>query len=634
MEHSTTFCLERSLSRNARDEIPVSIVPYNNLMTVAFPDLTTRSFRAYTRWLLAFLLTVVILSAGVWTFFATYQDHFYPGVIVDSVAVEGLSPAEALAILQAQTAPISASTVSLYAEDAVVASSSTDLGLHRTYQAALQDAWAVGRTGSWWHRGREIIASMVSSRHFDSHLAFEQDKVAYFITLLAQKVDQPGTKPSANLRISGAPTSLAVEKGAVGHIVNQPATADLLQASAPAPSSSVAAQLVTVSRELTPEEVTAATARAKKFVGKLAQFTYQEITLRLNDQDLVELLAFPTGASETKLHDLLTKWQQRVERPPQDAEFTYDPATLKVTSFKPHKPGLELDEEHAQATLVQLLEKIELDADRPEATQSSATVEYEERLSVAVTEPQQTLAATNNLGIVERIGFGESEYAHSIPSRIHNVALAASKINNFIIKPGEEFSFNRALGDVSRAAGFQPAYVIKSGQTVLGDGGGVCQVSTTLFRSVLNAGLPITKRKAHSYRVSYYELDSKPGVDATVYSGDVDLRFKNDTGHHILLHTNTDSDNLYMTIELYGTSDGRSAEIIDHKTWDYRSPPASVFIPTDTLPTGRTKQIDWAASGIRASFKNVVKDKDGNLIREDVYTSNYVPWSAKYLRGI
>src|SRR5690606_10285855 len=150
--------------------------------------------------------------------------------------------------------------------------------------------------------------------------------------------------------------------------------------------------------------------------------------------------------------------------------------------------------------------------------------------------------------------------------------------------------------DVSAETGFQPAYVIKNGQTVLGDGGGVCQVSTTVFRAVLDAGLKVTRRLPHSYRVSYYELNSKPGVDATVYSGNIDLRFINDTDHAILIHAEADSKNLYMKVELYGTSDGRTTEIVDHVTWDYRPAPAAVYIPDPTLPAGQTKQVDWAAS--------------------------------------
>jgi vancomycin resistance protein YoaR len=168
----------------------------------------------------------------------------------------------------------------------------------------------------------------------------------------------------------------------------------------------------------------------------------------------------------------------------------------------------------------------------------------------------------------------------------------------------------------------------------LGDGGGVCQVGTTLFRSVLNAGLKITPRLPHSYRVSYYELDRKPGVDATVYAGDTDFRFINDTPEHILIHAESDSKNLYMSVNIYGTSDGRTTELKDHITWNARPAPAPQYFPDPTLPVGKLVQIDWAASGISSSFINVIKDKNGKVIREDKYVSNYRPWSAKYLQGV
>src|SRR5690606_29560789 len=95
-------------------------------------------------------------------------------------------------------------------------------------------------------------------------------------------------------------------------------------------------------------------------------------------------------------------------------------------------------------------------------------------LILAEAAPEMTLADTNNLGINERIGFGESYYSGSIPNRIHNVSLTAQRINMAIVPPGKEFSFNRTLGDVSAAIGFRSAYIIKDGRTSLGDGGGVC----------------------------------------------------------------------------------------------------------------------------------------------------------------
>ncbi len=130
--------------------------------------------------------------------------------------------------------------------------------------------------------------------------------------------------------------------------------------------------------------------------------------------------------------------------------------------------------------------------------------------------------------------------------------MAASKFNGAIIEKGKEFSFNTVLGDVSTITGYVPGYVILNGKTVLGDGGGVCQVSTTMFRAALNTGLPITERHNHAYRVIYYENDQPPGMDATIYIPGVDLKVKNDTPAAILIQTEIDPDNLLLHFRLYG----------------------------------------------------------------------------------
>jgi vancomycin resistance protein YoaR len=163
----------------------------------------------------------------------------------------------------------------------------------------------------------------------------------------------------------------------------------------------------------------------------------------------------------------------------------------------------------------------------------------------------------NKFGIRELIGKGESSFSHSSEIRNHNVAKGAEIVNQILVAPGEEFSFIKNLGEVSSEVGFKKAYVIKQGKTELDVGGGICQVSTTLFRAALNAGLDITERKAHAYRVSYYEEDSKPGFDATVFIPKPDLRFINDTDNHILIQSRYDGNKKHLTYEIFGTNDGR-----------------------------------------------------------------------------
>ena len=201
-----------------------------------------------------------------------------------------------------------------------------------------------------------------------------------------------------------------------------------------------------------------------------------------------------------------------------------------------------------------------------------------------------------------------------------------------MVKPGETFSFNQTLGDVSSETGYKQAYVIKNGRTELGDGGGVCQVSTTLFRAALDAGLPITERRAHSYRVSYYEQGSPPGIDATVYEPSPDLKFTNDTPGHILIQSFADSKALTLAFEIYGTSDGRVSTISKPVVSGVTPPPEDLYIDDPTLPAGTVKQIDWKAWGAKVVFDYTV-EKNGVTTIDETYVSSYKPWQAIFLRG-
>lgn len=180
--------------------------------------------------------------------------------------------------------------------------------------------------------------------------------------------------------------------------------------------------------------------------------------------------------------------------PAKNALFQFEDG--KVTTFKADEKGIEILTDEFMKDF-----RTEIESISDKKTQLAVIVKDK------IIEPEITLAEANNQGIEELIAIGKSDYSHSIPSRIHNVILAASKFNGVMIPKDGEFSFNTIIGDISSSTGYQPAYVIQNGRTVLGDGGGVCQVSTTAFRAALNAGLPITERHAHAYRVSYYEND-------------------------------------------------------------------------------------------------------------------------------
>jgi vancomycin resistance protein YoaR len=253
-------------------------------------------------------------------------------------------------------------------------------------------------------------------------------------------------------------------------------------------------------------------------------------------------------------------------------------------------------------------------------------------LNSEIINPEIKLSDINEYGIEEFIAEGKSDYTHSIPQRIHNVILAASKFNGVLIPKGKTFSFDETIGDISSLTGYQPAYIIKEGKTVLGDGGGVCQVSTTLFRAALNAGLPIIERNAHAYRVGYYENDSQPGFDATVYAPTVDLKIKNDTPGYILIETEIDTEKNLLSFKLYGKKDNRRIEISKATVYDVVPALPPKYQDDPTLKKGVTKQVDFAAGGAKAFFSYKVFQGDKSTIDTKFY-SNFRPWAAVYLVG-
>ncbi|MBI4091479.1 VanW family protein, partial [candidate division WWE3 bacterium] len=238
----------------------------------------------------------------------------------------------------------------------------------------------------------------------------------------------------------------------------------------------------------------------------------------------------------------------------------------------------------------------------------------------------------NKYGIYALLGEGVSYFTGSIPARIKNLTLAAERSSGVLLAPGEIYSFNKSVGDISKETGYDYAYIIENGRTVLGEGGGVCQTSTTLFRAALNAGLPIVKRSAHAYRVQYYEIKSEVGLDATVYNPTVDLQFKNDTPGYILVQADWDLNQQMLRFRIYGTPDGRVVELSKPVITNVSPPPDPVYQDDPELKKGVVKQIDFPAWGAQASVTRIVK-RGEEVLREETFVSRYQPWRAVFLKG-
>jgi len=360
--------------------------------------------------------------------------------------------------------------------------------------------------------------------------------------------------------------------------------------------------------------------KASKLINKKIVLTWEEEKSEVEKAQIINWIGFGDGCNLNKISGFVETFDNSIKREPREAVFKFENG--KVVEFEASRDGFLIDSAKLKETLCQEI------SNWTESEKKEIVVE----LPLILIAPKINTESVNDLGIKELLGRGTSSFRHSSTIRNFNVEKGSSIINRILVAPDETFSFLKALGEVTLDNGYKKAYVIKKGKTELDVGGGVCQVSTTFFRAILDAGLDITERHAHAYRVSYYEEDNRPGFDATVFIPSPDLKFINDTGHHLLIQSIYDGKNKKLIYEIYGTSDGRKVEISNYRQWDAQPAPPDVWIDDPTLSPGKVVKDESKVPGLKASFEWKVT-KNGEVLHQKTFTSAYVPWAAVYRRG-
>ncbi len=230
---------------------------------------------------------------------------------------------------------------------------------------------------------------------------------------------------------------------------------------------------------------------------------------------------------------------------------------------------------------------------------------------------------------IAMLGTATTGYAASIEERIHNIGRATQMFNGVMVPQGSQFSF-LAQGDFSDSNGFLEGYAIVGGRLERVTGGGLCQVSTTLFRAVSNAGLPITERHAHSFIVDFYE--NILGFDATVFSPWVDFKFINDTPGPIYIFASADPWNATVTFSIWGYSDGRVVSYDGPYTSNYKAPGAAIWEYDPKLAYGEVRQLVHGRGGMDVTYTRYITWPNG-ATRSNTYSTNYQPWEDFYLYG-
>lgn len=250
-------------------------------------------------------------------------------------------------------------------------------------------------------------------------------------------------------------------------------------------------------------------------------------------------------------------------------------------------------------------------------------------LTIASSSPEVSSDQISKYGITELVGTATTSFYNSPSNRVNNIKIGAAAINGVLIKPGEEFSTVGHLGKIDASSGYLEELVIKDNKTLPEYGGGLCQVSSTLFRAALNAGMKITERSNHSYRVSYYE--PPVGMDATIYDPAPDFKFINNYSSYVLIQSKIVGTKI--TFEFYGTKDSRTVEISDPVVYDYVEPSAPVYTLSTSLQPGETKLISHSHQGATADFHYKVTSASGTVLQDKTFHSVYNAIPEQWLTG-
>ena len=552
-----------------------------------------------------------------------YRGEALPGVNVEGVSVGGMAPSEVSGLIATRASDLIATAVTFTHQGREWRASAADVGVRIDAAAMGADAVELGRAWPWPLRWLSALATPVWRPAVPFRAEVDRKVLASHLERIAAGIDRPPVEPV----VSAKNGQVQVAPGTPGDRVDVPTTSQSVRVpTSTSDRQSVALTVVQAPPRITTASVADAQRVAQRILASPLVVRAGEKSWTMSVAQLEAMLEFrrETGAdgdrivatlAEAPVAAFVKTIAQQVDRAPQDGQVRWDGKALAFT--KDGIDGLQVDQPAAVRALIE----------------AASRDPHEVTLPVQVAPATISASRLATLGIKDLVGTGSSKFGGSAPERANNVKVAAMKLNHQFIAPGATFSFLEALGPITKEEGYLEGLTIQGDATVPGIGGGVCQVSTTLFRAAFYAGLPIVERHQHVYRVSYYEQDGSPvGFDAAVYDPGVDFRFRNDTSSPLLLDVSIDSASATLVFRLFGESTGREVKLAATRANEKPAPPPATDSPDPKLDFGVRKQIEWKATGVDATIKRSVT-VNGKASVADSFVSRYVPWQEKWSIG-
>ncbi|MFH1537145.1 MAG: VanW family protein, partial [Patescibacteria group bacterium] len=518
------------------------------------------------------LIIVCLIVISYFAFAFAYQEKIYPRAKIEQTSINGMTEEEVRALLETYSNSLASDTVSFKygdktfsLEPSVFSVDNPELSydlISINSDEMANTVYNFSRTGNFLNDLFSQVKTLFMGHSFSLDYEMNEEEIINILQNEFSEFENPALNAklsfdtSANIEIiSEVPGEVFDYENIVSELKNNILNLE---------NNEIVLKLVADVPEIKKAEAADLISETETVIsGAPFILSYDDLEWTISEDEIKQFLEFGTDGVEfdlIKMTAYLETISEEIDIPVKEGKFevTVDEETQKtsLTQIQESENGKELNHEKTIA-------KINSDFIKNNINKSE--------LAIDVTNPKVNPENLSELGIKELLGTGYTNFSGSPSNRRFNISKGADILHGLLIEPDETFSLIKTLGEIDGENGWLPELVIKENKTIPEFGGGLCQIGTTSFRMALNSGLPIVERKNHSYVVSYYNYNGKPGVDATIYDPSPDFKFKNDTGNWMLIQTHIDGNDLYF--DMWGTSDGRKGYFLEPENYDFVSAP-------------------------------------------------------------
>jgi vancomycin resistance protein YoaR len=540
---------------------------------------------------------------------ARSSGKIYPGTSVQGINLAGMSQSDSEALLRSAFTPLEDHAITYTFEEQHWEANLTDLGMIVDYETMLKEAWSQGRDGSVIDRYATLM-DQGGTNNVSLAILRDDLKLDAFLTNIGEQI----FIASRNARLVRRGSTIDVLEDETGRELDlERARTDTIASVLTGRPATIALNTVPIAPAVTAADLEGAKEEAIILVGEPLVFTHDGDSF---DIDIEELTAALTIDRDGKAQLSLDKLQERMD---DIANAVLVPARNVTLGWD---DGLQVLEDDVDGIGVNMEQFGQLLLET--ASTTSRTVQLP-------TETLKAKARTDNaheLGLESHLAYGSSSFAGSSETRALNVIAACDNVSYKLVGPGELFSFNDQMGPISLDNGFVEGKIIQGNWTASDLGGGVCQVSTTVFRAALLAGFRFDEWYAHGWRLAFYETDgSPPGMDAAIYQPNTpdefekDLVFENPLDSWLLLMMVVDGDIAYA--HLYGKPNGWTTEVFEPRISKPKDPGEPVERENPELAKGERRKVQNAQPGYTVYLRRKVTDADGNVVSDGDFVSDY-----------